>query len=398
MTPFNLKRSAKKLLRPLFSRSFLCGLLTSLFLAAQAQWETINTLEKDWLIFQPSWNAFLPYIPSNHYTFKSKSVQINPEAYPNGYLKINVNQELDLFVNGILQQKIIPNQVFFLNLDSLKKLNLKIPLLTFTFYHGSLVGIPKNISIERLRRSRKVASADFLNFKNRNTSTFQNFFTFSMLSLLCLIAVLFSVFPKYFNAYFRFSDWLYWGEFKDEVIAKTPFAFPNFIVILILSLSVAYLSFLNGLTHQTRDTFFNNPENYQVFVDVLLFLITKAGIAFALFAGRYFIYRIFSSLFRLTDLAEMYFFKSLQTNIQFFILLFLIFGLYAVYYGPLFFQNVGLISNLIYAFLCLRALYFFQIFRKKFRNNQISFLAYLIIIEGQVFLFGIRELIILEYM
>ena len=398
MIPFNSLKSAKKSLKPSFSRFFLSFLFICQAFFSHAQWETIHGFEKDWVVYLPAWNAFLPYNPTKHSAFKSKSIQINPDDYPKGFLIIQVDQDMNLFLNGVLQRKLQAHKVVSLRLDSLSKLHERNPLLTFTFYHPSLVGLPQNIHIERFRRSGKVTQTDFFNFKNRKTSTFYTFFTYSFLSLLILLAVLFSLFPKYFYTYFRFSDWLRWGEFKEEVIAKTPFALPNFILVLILSLTVGYLSFLNGMNQPNPNAIFENSNQDRVFGDILLFIGSKAGIAFILFFGRYIVYLIFSSLFRLTDLAEMHFFKSLQTNIQFFCVLFLIFGLSALNYGPLFRQDLSLISSLTNAFFLIRAFYFFQIFRKKFRNNQISLLAYLVIIEGQVFFYGIRELLFPEFM
>ena len=91
MIPFLRKKSAKQLVcKQLFSSFFLFFLFTSLTFSTRAEWQNIHSFEKEWLVYQPSWKAFLPYISSRHFNFKSKSVLINPSDFPKGYLKIEI--------------------------------------------------------------------------------------------------------------------------------------------------------------------------------------------------------------------------------------------------------------------------------------------------------------------
>lgn len=85
-----------------------------------------------------------------------------------------------------------------------------------------------------------------------------------MLSLLSLLGFLYSFFPKYFHSYFRFSDWLSW-EIKDVNIAKMPFAFPNLVVIFILSLVTAYLAYFNSLLQTLNQTFTLGSSMTEIF-------------------------------------------------------------------------------------------------------------------------------------
>jgi hypothetical protein len=66
--------------------------------------------------------------------------------------------------------------------------------------------------------------------------------------------------------------------------------------------------------------------------------------------------------------------------------------------GPVFINNLSWIKMAVNIYFLLRAVYFFIIFKKHFKFNSLSLIAYLAIIEGQVLLFGIRELIFPEFM
>ena len=109
-------------------------------------------------------------------------------------------------------------------------------------------------------------------------------------------------------------------------------------------------------------------------------------------------YKLFANLFRLPNIAEAHYFKTVQANLQFYIVLFSLLSLIAVYLGPMYPMNLTYISYIITGFVILRAIYFFQVFRRSYPVNQLSLMAYLILMEGQVMVFGIRELIFPEYM
>mgnify|MGYP000025136384 FL=1 len=397
MFPFlSLKSATQKMFHRMRSRFFLCLVLLVVPTAMRAQWETMETLEKDWSIYQTSWKTFLPYVSSKHYAYKSKSLLINPKEKPKAFLTIEADKTYFLFLNGAFQRQLEIGKVLRINLDSLQNSAPGKNLFVYTFYAQDMAGIPQKVSLQRLSVGESQTKADFLTFRNRNAQVFYNFFSFSFLSLLAFLGLLFAFFPKYFFAYFRLSDWIHW-ELKDDAIIKSPLAFPNLMIIFILSLLTAYISFFIGMTHQSSDAFFDGPELNQSLGSIALFIASKTGIAFVLFSLRYVMYRLFCSLFKLDSLAEAHFYKSIQTNFQFFTLLFLGLGLYAVSVGPLVKPDLNQISWLVNGYFFLRAVYYFQLFRTAFRFNQISLFAYLILMEGQVLLYGVRELIFPEY-
>lgn len=398
MIPFLVLRSVKQfVIKRLFNRFFLFFIFSSLVLSAKKEWQSVHSFEKEWLVYQPNMNIFLPYISAKHSNYKSKSLVVNPSDFPRGYLKIEPSQNYTLFINGVFIRKLPLGTLIRLNVDSLAKKDTLSDRFVITIYGEALIGIPKNISIDQNVEKQDVKVVNSFELKIRKASTFNNFFSFAILSLLALMGYLFFFFPKYFQTYFRFSDWLRW-EIKDLVIAKIPFALPNLLVIFILSLITAYLAYFNAFLNFGNQISATISPITNVFSEVFLFFGTKILIAFGIFVFRLFIYKLFCSLFKLNNLAEIHFFKSIQTNIQFFSVLIFYVLLYSVYMGPNFMYNLSWVSTAVGIYFLIRAIYFFIIFERHFRCNPLYLITYLVIVEGQVLLFGIRELIFPEFL
>lgn len=341
--------------------------------------------------------SFLPYISSKHYNYKSKSLAIPLAEYPNTYLRLEMDEEYVLFVQGAFHSHLKKEEVYSWSMDSLQA---RYPIngpLYFSFYRANMAGIPQGVSIERKVEENNTAFSDMLNLRQRNAYLFNQFFGSSFLLILFFLGVLYAAFPRYFAAYFRFTDWIHW-EIKEEVLLKNAFAFPNLLVIFLLSLITACFSFYNGLLNQSQDSFFESQENLQRFVPAIGFVLSKTLLGFGLFVSRYFVYKLFTNLFRLPHIADAHYFKSIQANLQFFIVLFSLLSLFSVYMGPMYAVNLNYISYIITGYFFVRAIYFFQVFRRTYQVNQLSLLAYLILMEGQVMVFGLRELIFPEYM
>ncbi len=396
MIPF-IQKSANQFPIGKVSRFFLFFFLLITSDIAATQWQEVQPLDKSWLVYQANMKAFLPYISSKHYNYKSKSLAIPLAEYPNTYLRLAMDEEYVLFVQGAFHSHLKKEEVYSWSMDSLQA---RYPIngpLYFSFYRANMAGIPQGVSIERKVEENNTAFSDMLNLRQRNAYLFNQFFGSSFLLILFFLGVLYAAFPRYFAAYFRFTDWIHW-EIKEEVLLKNAFAFPNLLVIFLLSLITACFSFYNGLLNQSQDSFFESQENLQRFVPAIGFVLSKTLLGFGLFVSRYFVYKLFTNLFRLPHIADAHYFKSIQANLQFFIVLFSLLSLFSVYMGPMYAVNLNYISYIITGYFFVRAIYFFQVFRRTYQVNQLSLLAYLILMEGQVMVFGLRELIFPEYM
>jgi hypothetical protein len=396
MIPF-ISKSANHILPRRVSRFFLFFILLLSSQFAVAKWQEVQPLDKVWLVYQANLKSFLPYISSKHYNYKSKSLAIPLEEYPKTYIRLEMDGEYVLFIQGAFHSHLLKDKTYRWSVDSLREKFKQSGPLYLSFYQANMAGLPKTVVIERKVEEANATLLDMLNLRQRNAYLFNQFFGSAFLLILLFIGVLFTSFPRYFAAYFRFSDWIHW-EIKEEVLLKNAFAFPNLFVIFLLSLITACFSFYNGLLNQSQDSFFESQENLQKFLPAVWFILSKTFIGFALFVSRFFVYKLFTNLFRLPNIAEAHYFKSIQANLQFFLVLFCLLSLFSVYMGPMYPVNLNYISYVITGYFIVRAIYFFQVFRRSYTVNQLSLLAYLVLMEGQVMVFGLRELIFPEYM
>jgi hypothetical protein len=391
MIPFIVKSASLMSFWPIRSRFFLCILLFfGSFLPTFSQLHEVHSLEKDWLIYQAKWKTFLPYIAKKHFNYHSKSILISQkDFYPNSYLKIQPKNSYYLFLNGSFQFEMDKDSLYLFSIDSLLKVNHDAPNLVVTFYKDNLNGLPTEVSIQRELGLQNAAKLGNFMSLERITRLKSTFISISLIVILLLVAILQNVFPKYFYSYFRYSDWIHWGS-KNFVIPNTPFSFPNLFVIVILSLLTSFVGFCNLIS----DTdFLISQGNDLKFWTTSWFVISRAFLAMFLFSSRYFIYQLFTSLFKIEFLTKFHFFKSIQTNLQFISILYISLVLSTFYIGPSFVPNFRWFSLLVYFYFFVRMFYFFRVFKNRYHINSITLAAYLIFIEGQVLLFGLYQIL-----
>ena len=177
MIPF-IPKSANQFLNGKISRFFLLFLLLLSRELTAAKWQEVQPLDKAWLVYQANMKTFLPYISSKHYNYKSKSLAIPLAEYPNAYLRLEMEDEYVLFLQGAFHSHLKKGEIYTWAIDSLsKRYPIKGPLY-FSFYRSNLVGLPKGVSIQRKVQENNVAYSDMLNLRQRNAYIFNQFFGF----------------------------------------------------------------------------------------------------------------------------------------------------------------------------------------------------------------------------
>lgn len=393
MIPF-FEKSAMKF--TVFSR-FICGffLLISLSYFANAgnEWVEQQDLSKNWYIYSPSWKTYLPYVASKHFSYQSKSLLFDTHQTYDAFLQIKPQEDFQLFLNGVYQKRLSKGSEYLLNLDSLMKPYRQNQTLIFTIYAKNLKGFPAEI--KQLVKGNQGQNG-FLNYLSRPSSLLNNFFLVSTILVLFLFSVVFRYFPRNFNYFFRFSDWINFN-YKEDAVLVSVFAFPNILMVFGLSLLTSFVAFYHSILDPIESAQLKLGSNVLQAEDALLFVAQKSILAFVMFYGRYLVYYIFTSLFKIEQLAKPHFFKSVQANIQFFSILY--FGLFLIYFiaGSAYQPSLEQISFLVDAYFLVRVVYFYFLFKNSFNLNNISLAAYLLFMEGQVVFFGIRQLIFPNY-
>lgn len=393
MTPFMFKSASFKSFWPIRSRFFcILAFLIFSFFASFSQLKEVHSFEKEWLIYQSNWKVFLPYISNKHFSYHSKSLLLDFKSQKATYIRIQPIDDYYLFINGAYRTALEKDSVYVYSLDSLSKNYPGQSSLLLTFFKENLSGLPGKISLVR-----KISLVNQANTKEyasleRLSKLKSDFIGISLFAILILLAIIHYYFPKYFYTYFQYTDWIHW-RFKDNVIQNSPFSFPNLLVLLTLSFLTAFIGFLN---------LSSNPNYLLSQLDAIddaspaIWVLSRTFFAFVLFSGRFFVYEIFTSIFKIEFLSKPHFYKSIQTNMQFFSLFFLVLVLLSLYYGPSFQPNLPLFKALVFGYFFVRIIYFFQLFRGRFTINVFTLAAYLIIIEGQVILFGINQILFPE--
>ena len=287
MIPFIKKSASFHALVLRWSRFFLWAFLFTTS-AQAAVWKPLHSIEKEWLVYQSSWNSFLPYIPSQHYAYHSKSIQLSNREYYQAYLTIKPKETYHLFIDGAFQSKLEKGELIRFSLDSLLKEHHKEQVIA-TFYSSTLEGLPGELSIDKKFDQVIAQNREVQLFLNRASGVYTHFFTLGFLAILAFLGLLFAGFNRYFQVYFRFSDWVNW-ESKENAIVKSPFSLANLYVLFILSFLIALMAFYNGITYRSGDAFFVNEENYSTLMPSLWFIFSRTLLAYLIFIIQYFIY------------------------------------------------------------------------------------------------------------
>lgn len=373
---------------------FLLLFLFSFGTKAEKQLLPFKDFREDWLVYDANKELFLPYIPSLHLNYQSKSIIIQKNQFFNSFLQFNTKMEFDLFVNGTYYKKIPATfakpEKELLSIDQLKK-EFPSNQLVLTLYNPNLHGLPEGINLVKYREVSKN-----LEFNSRYGVNVPNILSISLLIIIIYLIFIQNNFRNSFINYFSFQDWVLFSN-KNPIIYNSPFDLPNFSFLIILSIIVSLLTLNNQYflskelmsAQQLNQTF----QNYSI----IWSLIKYFGIALVLFGTRYIIYFLIGSILNIPKIVKLHYFKNLQTNFQFYFLAFLVFLILIIVNGPNSRLNIELFQVSVGIFYLIRAVYYYFYFRKNLEIPNFILIGYLLLTEGQIGFFGIRSLLFNQF-
>lgn len=371
-------------------------LIKSYSIHAEKTWVEQGDLSKKWYVYSPNWKTFLPYVATKHFSYQSKSLIFDTHQKTGTFLKIVPKENYHLFLNGVYQWEFKSGKTYQIQIDSLLERYQADKFLVFTIYHRQLRGLPLEVT-QTYQTSAVVSEKEGLfSVLSRPSAVLDNFFFVGTLLIIFLFALIYRYFPRNFSFFFRFADWLSF-TYKEDPVVKTIFSFPNIIMLICLSLLTGYIAFYHSFIDPLESDVLTLGGNDMKWWDAVVFIFQKSGLAFILFLGRYLAYLIFTNLFKMEMLATPHFLKSIQTNIQFFTVLFFILFLMYLLGGPSLHPSIELLSWAVNVYFLIRMIYFFFLFKKTFHINSVTLFAYLLFMEGQIVVFGIRQLIFPTY-
>lgn len=352
----------------------------------------VHDYRDDWQVFDERYNAYVPYVHEVHKGYSSYSLFFDIENYKSYKLLYKSPKENYLFIDATLQRKLPVDTWVVIDIDSLQRLYHKTTL--FLTFYGTATGI-EHLSVQvgnkipDLKNDIKLSDS-LLTVIPRSLSPFQNFLALCLLFLGFLYAIIYNYQPKEFSRYFSFRELLTIGVRDDSLAVSKPFHLANFIFVIVLSFTTAYI--LELILHEETDIFTMSSilqEEESLFSFVMNF-VEIAIIVFVFFILKYLSLIILTNLYRLDNIVNVHFFKVVQSSGIFFLGL-AIFLTFSIFSYPEIIKNAEK-----YLFIPISLFYILRLLLIYFTINKMTVLkrfylfSYLCIVELIPLVAGIR--------
>lgn len=356
------------------------------------QYFLVKDLTHHWLVYDRHEKEYVPYVAEQHSNQLSINTFVDLESNLHYDLLVYVEKNNYLFLNGSLQDNLKAGSWRIMKIDSLYKV-FRRPRLMVTLYGtagqtGKVVLIGhRKAAIEKLI---VVEEESFLNLKPREQASIPNFFILGMLLLFTFAAFLFNTAPRAFHRIYSVPD-LFQMDFRDDsYLINKPFGRTNLLFVVLLSLELAYLYLF---TQDKEYNLFSSKEllaTGRTFFDTWLNYLKITFICFLAFIGKYFGLYILGTLYRLEGIANVHYFKVLQSSLLFFTTLLLVLSVTSFYIvdWSAFIRSL-LIIPVIGFYLFRTFLIFFTISNSTTVKN-LYLISYLCIVELIPIIIGVR--------
>ena len=356
------------------------------------QYFLVKNLAQDWLVYDQREKEYVPYVAEQHGNQLSVNTLVDLESNLHYELLLYVEKNNYLFLNGSLQENLKAGSWRVMKIDSLYKI-FRRPQLMITIYGTpgqagkDVIIVHRKAAVEKLIT---IEEESFLNLKPREQASIANFFILGILLLFTFAAFLFNTSPRAFNRIYSLPD-LFQMDFRDDsFMINKPFSRTNILFVVLLSLELAYLYLF---TQDKEYNLFSSKEllaTGQAFSDTWLNYLKIAFICFLGFIGKYVGLYILGTLYRLEGVANMHYFKVLQSSLLFFtalILLASVASFYIVDWSPII-RSVLIIPVIVF-YVFRTILIFFTISNSTTVKN-LYLISYLCIVELIPIIIGVR--------
>ena len=353
----------------------------------------VNDLQNDWVVFDPRYKSYVPFVEEQHRDFSAVSLLIDLESNRHYKLLLQVEKGNALFINATFQQALSANDWLILDIDSLFKKYAQPQL--FLSVYGTLGVASKRAYIAHAKNANPtlniLPSDELLTVRPRFMVVSDNFLTLGLLIILTYSAYLFQVSNRGFERFFSFFDLFNTTQREESFLINRPLSRNNLLFLTLLSLLVAYIY----LYYQTKNSAFFyfkvfSADDQSVF-DTLLRYVLVSGLVFVCFVAKYVLLMALSGLFRLDKIVNVHFYKIVQTSLIFF-------SIYAIvlFSGGLYFQNwqttpsVGIVVWSFGLFYLGRMLLLYFTINSTMIIKNLFLISYLCIAELVPLMIGIR--------
>lgn len=355
------------------------------------QFYPVHDFRNDWLIYDPAFRTYIPYIDEQHSAVPAVSAYLELESNRHYYALVSTREDGYLFINAALRRKLPAGTWQVLSIDSLYRL-YRTPEIFLTVYGGpGISGKLLFIGHRKPAQQKPVVLSDTgLSILPRRLSVFTNFFTVALLFVTACFAFLYNAFHRAFLRLFDVSDLFSVTPRDEPFLVNRPLSGTSLLFILTLSFVMALLYLF--VQSKNIDVFASRSLllEGQRFPDLLLSFFKLSAIAFALLIGKYVLIVAIGGLYRLEELTNIHFFKVLQSSMLFFTLSAAVIAVAAVNIPPgTPWQSNWLLLPFVGFYVGRLALLYLVLARRTTIKNLYLF-SYLCIVELIPMIIGVR--------
>ena len=284
----------------------------------------VKNLQNDWQVYDEAFRTYVPYLPELHSGIPTISVFIDVESNRNYQLLLFVESDSYLFINAALRRKLPAGTWAVFSIDSLYRVyqrqGVSQPEIFLTVYGSPgierkqlIIGYPK-AAVKQLI----TLADDNLSVRPRPKSVYSDFFGLGLLFLLATHAFFYTFYQRPFLRFYNPRD-LVTTRLRDEIVLiGRPLSRTAILFTLNLSFMLAYLVLF--IQSQNIDLFSSRSLllNGQPFIMVVLEYAVVSAVIFGLMLGKYAMLQTMGSLYKLDRLADVHYFKVIQSSSLFF--------------------------------------------------------------------------------
>ncbi len=295
------------------------------------QFYPVKDFRNDWLVYDPVYKSYIPYIDEQHAAIPAVSLFLDLESNRRYQLLVSTRTDGYLFIDASLRLRLPANTWQVINIDSLYKAYRKHEI--FLTLYGSPGVNDKMVFIghqKSLSQKPVVLTDTGMSILPRRMSPYENFFTLALLFIVASHALLFNLFQRAFLRFFSIPDLLTLNSREESFLASKPLSRINLLFMLNLSFVTAFTYLL--LENKNIDIFDSGDllTEGQNLGQIIINFFELSGFAFLAFVGKYLLILSIGGLYKLEEMANLHFFKALQSSILFFTIAFGIATLAAV--------------------------------------------------------------------
>ncbi len=311
------------LVKPLF-RSLSCifalSLVHSFALCQSPGFSTVHDFTDDWQVFDPAAKTYVPYLPELHAKEPAVSAFVDLESNRSYTLLIQSDRDGYLFFDAALRRKLPAGVWQVLSIDSLFR-HYRQPQLFVTLYGAAgtagkhlLIGHKKSVG----QPVAQLLPEDNLSVRPVPRSAYTDFLGLGLLFLLANGALLIAANQRAFKRFFDWRDMITLRVRDEAFLINKPFSGISLLFVLHLSFLLAYLLLFaqsQGLDlYGVRTVLPVDPD----LTALLLGFVGLSLTIFLLYIGKYFALFAMGQLYRADNVANIHFFKLIQSSLLFF--------------------------------------------------------------------------------